>query len=356
MTSQELARALREAIAAQDFGSTPDRQLQGAPVGAFPSLDLAVVGFPRRGPPAWADVFFSRDMPRGIVGDIGPQGAPPRNIRYLADLTDAQHVSIAWQPGADWSRIEFAALAGAPQAQRFVAPYPASLLKLMVAVGLGLALDAGQCRVGEIEAEARAMIVQSDNDATTALIRRLHEMGLIVRSAHGERNLLHEAFEARGLRSLRLAHTAADGGWGNAAGAGVGHIQMTAWDTLRLLWLLDPAAPPAPWPGAAPLLSPGSRDLVLGWLGEHSPNRILFRDEAASGVHFLHKTGTTENYGSDAGIVRALPPGRRHYIVALLSNLGTRYGPADAEFELTPKLSGLGLAVDAIMRRWLEPA
>ncbi|MBL8328901.1 MAG: serine hydrolase [Rubrivivax sp.] len=357
MSPDDLAQQLLAAVRAQQLGSTPDRRLGGAPIGEFPSLDLAVVGFVPGRTPLWANVLFSREHPQGFVAQPGLRGERPGNLRYVADITDAQTVSVAWQPRADWSRLSFPRLAGDDAAPRFVAPYPASLLKVMVAVGVGLAMDAGLCRVEDIEAAARAMIVESDNDTTSQLVKRLHEWGLIVRSAEGveTHNALHALFESRGLHTLRLARTTPQGGWGNAAGSGVGHIQMTAWDTLRLLWLLDPQAPAAPWPGAAPLMSSNSRDHILRWMGEHSPNRILFRDEVGSGVHFFHKTGTTENYGSDAGIVRARPPGQRHYIVALLSNLGSRYGPPDAEFDVTPRLSGLGLAVDAIMRHALEP-
>lgn len=340
---------------AQGFEATPDRLLGGAPIGEPPSLDLAVVAFPPHGGPVWANVLFSRDHRQGLVGDTGPQAALPRQVRYLADITDAQGISVAWQPRADWSRLHFPLLAGEGRPQRFVAPYPASLLKLMVAVGVGMALDAGLCRLEEVDVTARAMIVLSDNDATTALVKKLHDWGLIVRGPEGETpHALHALFESRGLRTLRLARTTAQGGWGNGAGSGVGHIQMTAWDTLRLLWLLDPDAPPAPWPEAAPVLSPVARDQVLRWLGEPSPNRILLRDEVAAGVRFFHKTGTTENYGSDAGIVRAVAPGRRHYIVALLSNLGARYGPPGAEFDVSPRLSQLGQAVDAIMRELFD--
>lgn len=356
VTPADLAQRLVAAVRAQDFGATPDRLRSGGPVLAFPSLDLAVVGFPHHGPPVGANVLFSREVPDGLVGEIGPDAGLPRNVRYVADLTDARGVSIAWQPGADWSGLPFEPLHGR-SGQRFVAPYPASLLKVMVAVGVGMALDAGLARPDAVESDARAMIVDSDNSATSRLVALLHTWGIVSRGDGGRQaDRLHERFASRGLPTLRLARTTPQGGWGNAAGSGVGHIQMTAWDTLRLLWLLDPDAPPAPWPGAGPLLSPASREHLLRWMGEPSPNRILLRDEAGSGVHFLHKTGTTENYGSDAGIVRARAPGGRHYLVALLSNLGSRYGPAGAEFEVTPRLSGLGLAVDAIMKAWLEPA
>ncbi len=355
MTDDALALSLLRAVREQGFGRTPDRLQQGGPVAAFPSLDLAVVGFRARGRPAVANVMFSREVPLGVVGRIGRRGELPGNIRYQADITDAQGVSVAWQPGADWSRLSFPLLAGT-LGQRVVAPYPASLLKLMVAVGVGLALDAGLCLLEEVDGLARAMLVHSDNDATTALVKRLHDVGLIQQDTAGRetRNALHDLFAARGLHTLRLARTTAQGGWANAAGSGVGRIQMTAWDTVRLLWLLDAGAPPAPWPGAAPVVSSASRMHILRWMGEASPHRVLFRDEEASGLHFFHKTGTTENYASDAGIVRARAPQRRHYLVALLSNLGSRYGPPEAEFEVSPKLSGLGLAVDAIMRRWLE--
>jgi hypothetical protein len=243
-----------------------------------------------------------------------------------------------------------------PVGLRFVAPYPASLLKLLVAVGLGMAMDQRLLAPGDVEPTARAMMVQSDNEATTRMVRALHDVGLIRRDSEERANALHDALNDCDLYSLRLADTATDGGWGNAAGSGVGHIHMTAWDTARLLWLLDPDAPQPPWPQARPILSTDSRERILSWMSEHSPHRILLRDEKATGVHFAHKTGTTENYASDAGIVRGLPPNRRHYIVALFTNLGRRYGPPGAEFDLSPKLSQLGLAIDGLMRDRLEAA
>lgn len=355
-----LAQVLREAVLAQHFELTPDRLRGGAPVEPFPSLDLAVIGFPAAGAPLVANVLFSRDAPQGWIGNVGTRGERARNVHWLADQTDAAGVSVAWQPGADWARLHWASLAAPPAedpaALRFVAPYPASLLKVLVAVGLAMAMDRGLLAPAGVEAAARAMIVDSDNDATTRMVRLLHELGLVRRERGTETfNALHDHLHARDLATLRLADTAADGGWGNAAGSGVGHIQMTAWDTARLLWLLDPHAPAPTWPQASRILTDASRDRVLAWMGEPSPNRILLRDEAAAGVHFTHKTGTTENYGSDAGIVRGRGPNRRHYIVALLSNLGSRYGPPGAEFDVSPKLSGLGQAIDAIMRDHLEP-
>jgi hypothetical protein len=80
---------------------------------------------------------------------------------------------------------------------------------------------------------------------------------------------------------------------------------------------------------------------------------------AAAEVRFLHKTGLTWNYASDAGLVESLPgkPFRR-YVVALVSTVGSRYvdpedagaprHPCDArQVCLTRKLAQLGAAIDA---------
>jgi outer membrane receptor protein involved in Fe transport len=91
-----------------------------------------------------ANVLFSREYPQGVVARFGPAGGglgPVANLRFDADVRDAAGTSVAWQPGADWARIAFPPLFTPPGlppgAPRFVAPYPASLLKLMVAVSSG---------------------------------------------------------------------------------------------------------------------------------------------------------------------------------------------------------------------------
>ena len=60
---------------------------------------------------------------------------------------------------------------------------------------------------------------------------------------------------------------------------------------------------------------------------------------------FAHKTGTTDNYASDAGIVNV---GRTHYIVALLSSLGRRYAPHEA-CATAWRVPALGAAVHRLM-------
>ena len=421
MTSNDdLAAGLLAAVHDLDFGATPDSLRGGAALAQMPSLDLAIVAFPPGAPPVWANVLISRDHPRGIVARIGPDAGSVSNVSYVADQTNHDLVSTAWLPDADWSRTRWLPLAGQggatgavtasadadsdaeTDAQRFVVPYPASLLKLMVAVGVGIGVDAGVIAYADAWAHAgrkrkvadwcEDMITISCNDSTSAMVALLHQRRLL----GADRNVLHARFGALGLHLLRINSTQPDGGWGNAAGAGVGQIHMSAWDTARLLWLLDPDAPAAPWRGAQPILSAAARDPLLGWLRDQAlheilsstvlagvpgfvagmpaqlPARWIDADGAApvgdhlfppdvrpanavAQVQFWHKTGTTENYASDAGIVRGIAPHRRHYIVALVTSLGSRYAP-NPHCATTWRIPALGAAIDRLMARWLEPA
>jgi hypothetical protein len=153
---------------------------------------------------------------------------------------------------------------------------------------------------------------------------------------------------------------------------------MTAIDVARLFWLID-GGPGTLWQGAdgkpvtAQYLSDSSRAFLKKTLSDQAfnnalttanlrgaphirpgiPSRVADRwinptnghvvvggtdygadireSNAKAEVNFAHKTGWTFNYGSDAGIVTSLP-GKpfRHYVIAILANLGERY--ADEEF------------------------
>ncbi len=353
MTHELLAQALLHAVREQDFGSTIDPWDAGRPLRHFPSIDLAVAAFPAGCAPVWANVLFSREHRDGFVAAIDAQGGPVSNVLFHADQRDAQSNSIAWLPESDWSAMHWTALFGCGP-HRFVAPYPASLLKMMVAVGVGMAIDAG---LGAWpEAEMSAMITVSDNDATTAMVALLHRLKMI--------EPLLQRLAACGLPTLRLQGTKPDGGWVNASGAGVGKIHMTAWDSARLMWLLDPAAPPAPWLHAGPpLLSAASRQRLHDWMAAQQLNEILSSQSLADvpgwvpglpdDVEFAHKTGTTDNYASDAGIVHAKAPGRRRYVIAVLTSLGRRYAPHE-RCATTWRLPALGAAIDAALKPRLE--
>lgn len=351
-----LALRLLAAVRARDFGSTPDARRGGA-AAAFPSIDLALVDFKHPGGPRWANVLFSREHLPGLLAEIDSGAGAVRNVCFDADPQNAQHESVAWLPGADWSRLDRVPIdAGRGAApHRYIAPYPASLLKLMVAVGVGLAVDRGLC---DWPAALEPMIVVSDNAATDDCVALLHRAGLL---APQHDNAVNAVFAAWGLPTLQLNDTTAAGGWRNADGAGVGHIHMTAWDTVRLLWLLDPHAPPAPWlPAGTATLRAATREHLHGVLARQQRDGVL-SSGMLRGVpgwvgglpdapRYAHKTGSTDNYASDAGIVH---DERRHYIVAVLTSLGRRYAP-DERCVTTWRLPALGASIDALLTP--EPA
>ncbi len=359
MTSDDLAQALRAAVLAQRFEETADSLQGGAPLGWHPSIDLAVAIFPRGGvAPVCANVLFSREHPQGLVARMADGFGAVTNIGFHADVRNAASDSYAWLPGADWSRIAFPAWFGS--GPRFVAPYPASLLKTMVAVGVGRLVDAGRSdwtlpliyggATRPIADWLYDMITVSSNEATSALVTHLHARGAIRREGGAEvQNELHELFAAQGLPGLMIANTQPDGGWGNGAGSGVGQIQMTAWDALRLVWRLDADAPPQP-----PLVSTASRAVIRRALDEQKLHHILssesLRDAPGwvQGIpsRFAHKTGFTQNYSSDAGIVH---DGNLHYLVAVTTSLGGRYAP-HPDAKTTWRLPALGGAIHA----WLK--
>jgi beta-lactamase class A len=400
-----LAQALLGMVRALQFQQVGDTQSPTGQVTQFPSLDLAVVAFPTHRAPVWANVLFSRDFPQGVVAAIGGDAGAVRNIHYLADQTDAAKNSLAWFPDSCWDDLSWKTLAGQGET-RFVAPYPASLIKLMVAVGVARVVDAGSHawesdwayagRHKTIAQWTESMIVASNNDATSAMVALLHAAGLIQDADGAQVNHLEHWFAALGLDTLRLANTRPDGGWRNADGAGVGQLQMTAWDTVRLLWtLMDDVAPP-PWLGAraTPVLSAQSRTRLWGWLADQGlheilsstliagvpgwragipaqlPSRWVLADgavqiedkrfppdvraaNAQSTAWFAHKTGTTDNYASDAGLVTGMGSKPRKYLIALTSSLGRRYVP-HADCATDWRIPQLGAAIDAWMQQHLE--
>ena len=395
-THAALAQALLEAVRAQPWHAARDRRRNGAPFTHPPSLDLAVAWFMPGQAAVFANVLFSRELQDGLAARIDDDAGAVGNIAYQADIVDAQGTSIAWQPHSDWSGLRFPALAGNGP-RRFVSPYPASLVKLMVAVGVAYLVDwyladwdEPWLHAGRRQAVARwaePMLTESSNQATDAMVALLHARGLIgrvvdgtvagasgtgvasasgtgVASASGgqaaaasgreSRNELHALFARQGLTTLRLANTRADGGWRNGDGAGVGQLQMTAWDTLRLLWRLQDDR--APWLSAAapPMLSAPSRRRLMAWLAAQRLNEVLSSGSLAHvpgwqpGIagRFAHKTGSTESYAADAGRVEL--PGGGHFLIALLTSLGQASAP-HPDCATDWSVPRLGAAVE----RWL---
>ncbi len=277
--------------------------------------------------------------------------------------------------------------------QDFMAPYPASVFKLLLAFHVERRVAVGALRRGEVIEDAPAppagagegsaapppearplsewlerMISESDNRATRAVLRHLHARREVAR--------MNRDLAALGLDTLRVDGTTADGGrWAP------GEIHATAMDLARLLWLVA-GGPGVLWRTAAgapitrdalpevarqrlqrllagqglhEILSSGSRCgagppgipalvparfLDPGTGLERAGGQAWGRDvrpcNAAAEVRFLHKTGLTWNYAADAGLVEPLP-GRpfRRYVVALVSAAGVRF--VDPEHAAAPR-------------------
>lgn len=303
----------------------------------------------------------------------------------------------------------------------FMSPYPASLFKLMVAfhtlrlvdrrvldLNADYAYDpAGGCGGAAAGTETNArwldlMITASVNRAACALIKQLHQLG--------ELDGMNRELRDLGLGTLQVNGTSPNTGgiWQP------GQIHMTALDTARLLWLIDGGRgvlwrAPDGHPVTARVLSGRSRALLKRLLREQAFNDELSttnwcgldypaagipqlvadrwinpndgtvtvagkhygRDvrpcNATAQVTFAHKTGFTYNYASDAGIVDSLPnEPERHYIIALLSNLGQRYADprfataaalpcADPGICYTEKIAQLGKRIDGLLTRRTRP-
>jgi hypothetical protein len=415
-----LERAVRDAMAAArfdeviDLGPTEDGacgdagRCEPAPIAHRPSVDVAVIAFPSGCPPVLANAMLSRDLPlRRSTFD--PVTLAVKGVRYRRwDQARWDAPGVATDPPLGAADDLVPPPAGA--SVDFVVPYPASNFKLMVAVGVLRLVDGGSLRLDEpIVFGARTrplhewladMITWSDDESTQALLKRLHAVGEAAR--------LDAVFARLGLSTLQLHDTSAKTGrnWHP------GRIHMSAWDTARLLWLLDADAPAPTWraPGGAVVdggfLSAASKRRLLGLLGEQAyhdvldtpalcgaprtergiparvPDRWIGEDgrvrveggaptadvrpcNADAEVTFAHKTGLTLNFGSDAGIVRGLPGrAQRHYIITFFSNLGYRYTDADKASGARPcrdlgicypqRIAAMAAAIDGVIAAAIE--
>jgi hypothetical protein len=382
-----------------DFGpyneACPGKSFCHQPAGRIaqpPNVDVAVLQLDANGQIIdEAEVLLSRDFPRGFLVQLD-RNLGARNVTFLrwdiarsdggtySSETGDRMTTRGWTNNPALADSDLLVSGASPAEAPFMAPYPASLFKLMVAFHLLRMVDAHQIQLETPVAAAvqkgtgefrplrdwiDPMITASDNDATRTLLKLLHQRNRIAD--------LNRTFQQLNLRTLQINGTSADGSSWQP-----GQIHMTAYDTARLLWILE-APPGTLWldadrrPVTRDILSPASRQYLKQLLLDQGfndalttanfpgtphvqpgiPSRVASRwihptngtvqlDGLNYGVDirpfnhlaavlFAHKTGLTFNYASDAGIVTSLPgKPRRHYIVAFQANLGYRY--ADEAF------------------------
>jgi hypothetical protein len=368
-----------------------------------PWLDLAVIRLDEQGrvlEAANVQVDFTTPRGRLVLLDQNLAAADVRFRRWSLERAEAGPRAPPFTDADDLDPSRGTA------GRDFMAPYPASLFKLLIAFHVerraaqgAIALSAQVPESGAPGAEERSvegwlevMITESDNRATKAMLRFLHQ--------HGEMEVLNAELASLGLSTLRIDGTLPDDGTRWAPG----EIHVTAMDAARLVWLVA-GGPGVLWRTPAgravvretlpevararlkrllahqalhEILSTGSScgagtvgipalvpsaflDPETGAevVGEQEFGRDVRPCNAAAQVRFLHKTGLTWNYASDAGLVEPLPgkPFRR-YVVALVSSAGTRF--IDPERAASPhhpceeesvcssrRLARLGAAIDA---------
>ncbi len=393
--SDALAAKVLAAVQSVRFERVADFANGGGRIAHVPNVDVAVIALDAQGrATAAANVLLSRDYPRGQIVPID-QNWGTTAVRF----TRWRQSSFDGSQGRDTDIV-----GGRSRAPfRFMAPYPASLFKIMVAYEVMRQVDRGRLRLGArlrysgsprtglcapgtstVRGWMDAMIAWSSNQATCALIVRLHRLGAI--------GALNADLRSLGLGTMQVNGTRAT----NGANWQDGQLNMTALDTARLFWLIDGGQGtlwrrPNGRAVTAGELKPSSRAFLkreLGqdafadalsttvWCGQRRFGRVypaegipqleparwidrrghvvvpgsgadFGRDvrpcNARAQVTFMHKIGLVDTAASDAGIVTSLPgQAYRHYAIAMLSNLGSNYGDPDWG-RLNPCGTSLGL-------------
>ena len=401
--------------------------LPAPPVAHSPNVNVAVIQFDAEGCMVdRACVLLSRDYPDGLIVplDKNSGASSVRFLRWDIERSDGgtfspddghQLTTKGWTNDPPLTEADDILPGRTNAPYLFMVPYPASLFKIMVAFQVMRIIDAGKISldaeyiydVAGAKPESRKirdwlepMIIISDNHATGALLKMLHDKDEI--------EPLNREFRELNLGTLQINATKASNGRNWVPG----QIHLTAFDVARLFWIID-GAPGKLWlgmggkPVTAGLLSDSSRTFLKKLLSEQGfndclstanfpgapnvqpgiPSRVAERwinptsghvvvggedfgmdiraTNAKAEVTFAHKTGLTFNYGSDAGIVTSLPGQPfRHYIIAFIGNLGHRYTDevfatrtnmpvfdAVSPIVYTQRIPALGRAVDDAVTR-----
>ena len=373
------------------------------PIAQQPQIDATILDLDKaRRIISSGTVLMSPQYPQGIVIPVG------RNLA-TDQVNWTEWDDLGWYTNHGVGTVDVVpGLQDAPV--QFMLPYPASVLKLMVAFGVLRLADQGAITLDEtydyqptsttsvslcgnasgntVRGYLDASLTESSDPASCALIKLL--------SDHDAIAPLNQEFQDLGLQTLQLQGTnpATGGHWTNA-------VTMSSLDTAKLLALIN-GGPGTLWtapdgqPVTRAVLSASARRFFMSELGQQGWNWMLsttnYCDAAypaagipqvtarrwiaangtvtvagnsfgrdvrpcnrAAQLTFAHKPGWVSNSGADAGIVRSLPGmAYRHYIIAVFSNLGDQYidpgRPATPPGAVAPwytqKFAQLGRAID----------
>ncbi|MFM7427617.1 MAG: DUF4347 domain-containing protein [Elainella sp.] len=398
---QLVLQAVRQAKFDQvvDFGPVEDlfSQTPAPRIAHMPNVDVAVIELDEEGnAKAVANVLLSRDYRKGLTVSVDDNFAA-ESVRWRKWDIDRWNggtfaddgtklTNKGWKTNPTFTKADDIVRGQQNARNQFMSPYPASLFKILVAYYVMQLVDDGTLSLDQrytysetgetrrIRGWMNPMITYSDNNATRALVKLLHDRDQI--------KAMNAEFRSLGLGTLQINGTdpTTGGNWQP------GKIHMTALDTARLFWLIEGNQDedqqlwerPNGDAVTSEELSDSSRRYLKRLLANQGFNEVLstsnfgtyrangklkgtpntrpgipaivpnrwidpqdgtvtvdgipygqdvrpFNRRAAQ-VRFAHKTGLTLNYGSDAGIVESLPgQPYRHYVIAFLANLGYRY-------------------------------
>jgi hypothetical protein len=269
----------------------------------LPQVDVAVIEMDQQGDVVGAaNVLYGRDQPEGLEVPL------TRDLAQHGVRFSEWNLTRFDDPGGEWGAgpaPEEVLSAPDGWTQDWLAPYPASVLKLMVAYSVLRAVDDGVIRLDQKVAYQKVrgqgcgaaasrprgftpkpktqgsvsvrswldqMITVSDNFATCVLLQQLFDRGRLAES--------NQHFADLGLSTLRMWPASPERGTGWLSGT----MTMGALDTARLLLVVSGARGSASgelWtaPDGSPVtsgeLSASSRTLLLRLLGEQSFNEVL---------------------------------------------------------------------------------
>lgn len=298
--SARLAEQVRSGLIAAgfdqlvDFNNVVDGVAQRQ--AALPNIDVAVIELDASGAVIGAaNILYDRDNPGGYVVPIDRHDLAPKGVQFSEWNLDRFDNQSLWEAGPQPGDVVLT-----DGRKPFMAPYPASVLKVMVGYSILRAVDDGllpldqKLRFTNVKGETCGspasnprgfkpkpqngatatvrgwmdqMITVSDNYATCVLLQALYDVGRLDES--------NQHFAELGLETLRMQPRLPEVGSGWLSGT----MTMGALDTARLLLIVS-GAPGTLWSVGdravtAAELSPSSRAFFLELLRQQSFNEVL---------------------------------------------------------------------------------
>jgi len=300
-----LSAGMAQAVRSAGFGDLVDyNNVVGGlaqPISALPNVDLAVIELNREGEViAAADVLYDRDSPQGYQVKVNQRTMQATNVQFSRWNSSRYNDQTQWAAGPATSEI---LVQPAHVDKSYMVSYPASVLKLMVGLGIMRLVDQHRLSLGSTAvyhernghscqygpsnptgldpapvAEGATdtiagwfdkMITVSDNFATCALLQQIYDAGALQST--------NSYFKSLGLNTLVMQPLYPEVG----AGWSLGHFSMGSLDTAKLLLLISDAkgelwrAPNRSAVTAASQLSRKSRAFFQSELAQQSFNEVL---------------------------------------------------------------------------------